>query len=52
MKRKKVDKLDDAAAKLGVSVDVLKSIMSDKGKRRYGPETLHSVLEKIGHKEA
>ena len=52
MKRKKVETVDDAAAHLGVSVDVLKSIMSDKGKPRYGKETLESVLKKIGYKKA
>lgn len=52
MKRRKVEKLDDATPHLGVSVDVLKSIMSDKGKPRYGKETLESVLKKIGYKKA
>jgi len=36
-----------AARRLAVSIDVLKSIMSDKGRRRYSAETLAQVLEKI-----
>lgn len=37
-----------AARKLGVSLDVLKSIMSDRGRQRYSEETLKTVLQKIG----
>ena len=52
MKRMKVQKVDDAAARMGVSPDVLKSIMSDKGMPRYGKETLDHVLKKIIPKKA
>jgi hypothetical protein len=41
-----------AARKLGVSLDILKSIMTNKGKPRYGQETLKRVLEEIGYKDA
>jgi hypothetical protein len=43
---------DEAARRLSVSIDTLKSIMSNKGKPRYGQKTLASVLKKIGHKDA
>ncbi len=39
-----------AAKRLGVSVDVLKSIMSHKGRPRYSGETLQKVLKQIGLK--
>ena len=39
-----------AARELTVSVSLLKSIMSTKGKKRYADETLKRVLEKIGLK--
>jgi hypothetical protein len=38
-----------AARHLGVSIDVLKSIMSDKGRPRYSQETLELVLKAIGY---
>ena len=36
-----------AAKALGISESTLKSIMSSVGERKYGPETLQAVLEKI-----
>ncbi len=51
MKRKKLKKIDQAASKLGVSPDVLKSIMSDRGKPRFGKVSLQSVLKQIGYKD-
>lgn len=51
MSRKEIATLDVAARELGVSVDVLKSIRSDKGQRRYSNDTLVSVLTKIGVSE-
>ena len=39
-----------AARELRVSVSLLKSIMSAKGKKRYGDEALKRVLEEIGLK--
>jgi hypothetical protein len=50
MERSGLDSQRQAARRLGVSIDVLKSIMSNKGRARYSPETLAVVLEKIGHK--
>jgi hypothetical protein len=47
MGRVGLDKQTQAAKRLGVSLDVLKSIMTDKGRARYSRETLDSVLEKI-----
>ena len=38
----------EAASRLGVSVDILKSIMSSKGQKRYSDHTLQTVLKKIG----
>ncbi len=38
----------DAARRLAVSVDTLKSIMSTKGNKKYSDETRNSVLKKIG----
>jgi len=35
-----------AARRLGISIDVLKSIMSEKGRIRYSQETLADVLKK------
>jgi hypothetical protein len=37
----------EAARRLGVGVDTLKSIMSEKGKPRYSEATLKTVLDKI-----
>jgi hypothetical protein len=37
-----------AARKLSVSIDVLKSIMSERGRPRYSQETLQRVLKQIG----
>lgn len=51
MKCKKLGTLEEARRKLGISLSTLKSIMSDKGKRRYSEDTLESVLEKIGCKK-
>jgi hypothetical protein len=45
-----LDSQKQAAKRLGISVDVLKSIMSDKGRARYGEDSLKTVLEKIGYK--
>jgi hypothetical protein len=39
-----IEKLSDAAMRLGLSVSALKSIMSSVGKPRYGPDTLERVL--------
>jgi hypothetical protein len=43
---------EEAARHFGVGVDTLKSIMSSKGAPRFSPETLDSVLKKIGLKTA
>ncbi|SPF56437.1 hypothetical protein SBA4_860016 [Candidatus Sulfopaludibacter sp. SbA4] len=43
--------IPDAAKRLGVGPDTLKSIMSNKGKKRYSDDTLSAVLKKIGHRE-
>ncbi|MBI3896081.1 MAG: helix-turn-helix transcriptional regulator [Acidobacteria bacterium] len=51
MKRKQLRTQEQAAKKLGVSVDTLKTIMSDRGKCRCSKETLESVLKKIGYNE-
>ena len=50
MERSGLESQQQAARRLGVSIDVLKSIMSNKGRARYSTETLADVLEKIGHK--
>jgi|SRR5579872_5410 len=49
MKREGIEGLDRAARRLSVSKSALKSIMSDKGKARYGPELLKRILETIGY---
>jgi hypothetical protein len=49
MRIKELKTIPDAAKRLGVGVDTLKSIMTDKGDKRYGDDTLKSVLEKIRH---
>jgi hypothetical protein len=51
MKSKGLRTLPDAAKRLVVGVDTLKSIMSNKGNKRYGDATLRDVLKKIGHPE-
>jgi hypothetical protein len=43
--------IPEAARRLAVGVDTLKSIMSSKGKRRYGDGTLRTVLKAIGYGE-
>jgi hypothetical protein len=50
MKRAQLNDLDQARRRLGISVSTLKSIMSDKGKARYGADTLERVLKEIGYK--
>ena len=47
MRMKGLGTIPAAAKRLGVGVDTLKSIMSDKGDKRYGDTTLKAVLEKI-----
>jgi hypothetical protein len=47
MKRKTITSQSEAARELGISIDVLKSIMSDRGRARYGEGTLERVLETI-----
>jgi hypothetical protein len=39
----------EAARRLGVGPDTLKSIMSSRGTKRYGHDTLMRVLKEIGH---
>ena len=51
MKSKGLKTTEEAARSLGVGLFTLKSIMSEKGKKRYGDATLTAVLKKIGHKE-
>jgi hypothetical protein len=48
MRAKKLKTVPLAAKRLGVSVGTLKSIMSAKGKKRYGNEKLTYVLKQIG----
>jgi hypothetical protein len=48
METKGLKTVPEAARRLGVSVDTLKSIMSTRGKKRYGDEKLGHVLEQIG----
>ena len=43
-----LDGIPAAAKRLGVSETTLKSIMSTKGERRYGEDTLERVLKTIG----
>jgi hypothetical protein len=50
MLRTGIETQEHAARRLAVSIDVLKSIMSDKGEPRYSAATLAIVLEKIGCK--
>jgi hypothetical protein len=47
MKDKGLRSIPDAAERLCVGLDSLKSIMSSKGEKRYGDELLKTVLEKI-----
>ena len=48
MKSKQIQSVKDAAPKLGVSDSALKSMMTDKGEKKYSDETLRRVLEEIG----
>jgi hypothetical protein len=48
MKDKKIETIPGAAKRLGVGFDILKSIMTNKGKKRYSDKTLQDVLKKIG----
>jgi len=48
MKRRGLCNLEMASKRLGVSTSTLKSIMSGKGKCRYGKRALESVLKQIG----
>ena len=48
MKSKQIHSVKDAARKLGVSDSALKSMMTDKGEKKYSDETLRRVLEEIG----
>jgi len=50
MKDNKVANLEIARRRLGVGLSTLKSIMTDKGEKRYSDETLRNVLRKIGVK--
>ncbi len=50
MKDRQLTSQKQAAKRLGVSLDILKSIMSDKGRLRCSNETLMDVLGKIGYK--
>jgi hypothetical protein len=47
-----IESQKQAARRLSVSIDILKSIMSNRGRARYSTETLREVLEKIGQKQA
>jgi hypothetical protein len=47
MNDKGLTTIEQAAKKLTLSQSTLKSIMSNKGKRRFGKETLDNVLSKI-----
>jgi hypothetical protein len=49
MKDKQVKTIEDAAKRLHIGSSTLKSIMTSRGKKRYGEQTLKDVLEKIGH---
>lgn len=49
MKKNNIPSVEVAARRLGVGYDTLKAIMSDKGRGRYGAETLAEVLQKIAH---
>jgi hypothetical protein len=51
MKRKEISSVRVAASRLAVSESILKSIMADHGKIKYGAATLKSVREKIGLKD-
>jgi hypothetical protein len=51
MKKEGIATVQVAAERLNVGYDILKSIMSDRGNKRYGNDTLAFVLEKIGFKE-
>lgn len=51
MRKSEISSQVFAAKRLNVSIDVLKSIMSDKGRPRYSHDTLQDVLGKIGYSE-
>ena len=51
MASKDLSTVAQVAKKLGVSRSTLKSIMSTKGKPRYGTETLERILAEIGYTE-
>jgi hypothetical protein len=51
MESKELRTIPEAAKQLGISADTLKSIMTSKGKRRYGGSTLRRVLKNIGQQE-
>jgi Uri superfamily endonuclease len=48
MLRQKVEKVSEAASRLGISESTLKSIMSARGERRYSAQTLDRILGIIG----
>jgi hypothetical protein len=48
MKSEGIKTQSEAAKRLAVSLDILKTIMSDQGKLRCSEETLNSVLKKTG----
>jgi hypothetical protein len=50
MTREEISNLDLAAKRLGISLSALKSMMSKRGKRRYGDAALTRVLGVIGYK--
>ncbi len=50
MGREQISKLDRAARRLGISLSALKSMMSTRGKRRYGEAALTRVLGIIGYR--
>lgn len=47
MQQKNLETLEQASRRLGISHSTLKSIMSDKGKPRFGQATLERVLREI-----
>jgi hypothetical protein len=48
MHQKGIRTVPEAAQRLGVGLDTLKSIMSSRGEKRYSDNTLENVLVKIG----
>jgi len=49
MRKMEIGTVKDAARRLGVSESTLKSVMSAKGKVRYGDQTLADILKKTGY---